>query len=175
MSIKRAHPPVLIRGYKAGDLDACRALWLELTEWHRYIYSSPGIGGSDPGRYFDEHLERVGPEHIWVAEVEGRVVGLTGLILAQGEAELEPLIVSSSYRGMGIGKQLTLAVISAAQKQGAPQLKVRPVARNSATIQFFYSLGFNILGHIELFVDFKPPDHQVWKAGEQIAGMEFKV
>lgn len=68
----------------------------------------------------------MGPEHIWVAEVEGEVVGLTGLIPAAGEAELEPLIVSEPYRGQGIGRQLAVTVIEAAQANGARHLKVRP-------------------------------------------------
>jgi hypothetical protein len=40
---------VKIRNYRADDLAACRALWVELTEWHRQIYASPQIGGTDPG------------------------------------------------------------------------------------------------------------------------------
>ena len=40
---------VEIRGYEARDLEACRALWVELTVWHREIYGNPGIGGAEPG------------------------------------------------------------------------------------------------------------------------------
>ena len=68
---------------------------MELTQWHRDIYASPEIGGSDPGRQFDEHLERVGPENIWVAELDGAVVGLVGLIPDDVQPELEPLVVQA--------------------------------------------------------------------------------
>ena len=81
------HPT--IRHYTDSHLDACRSLWVELTEWHRQIYDSPTIGGSDPGRHFDEHLERVEAELLWVAEIDGKVVGLTGLLVRDGEAEKE--------------------------------------------------------------------------------------
>lgn len=166
---------VTIRTYQPGDRDACRALWAELTEWHRFIYESPTIGGSDPGRQFDAHLERVGPDHIWVAEVDGQPVGLAGLIQAEGQAELEPIIVSPPYRGLGIGARLAQVVLEAARAAGAPQLVVRPVARNVQAIQFFHALGFDVLGHLELFTDFAPAENQRWRAGERLADREFRV
>ncbi len=175
MEDKSADTSITIRLYKPEDLQSCRALWVELTEWHRYIYQSPGIGGLDPGSHFDEHLNRVGPEHIWVAEVSGRAVGLAGLIPGEGEAELEPLVVSEPYRGLGIGRQLAEAVIEAARTRGVHQLKVRPVARNEPAIRFFHKLRFDILGQIELFMDFGPADRQIWKRGEQIASRDFRM
>jgi hypothetical protein len=69
-----------VRPFESRDTDACRRLWEELTEWHRQIFDSPEIGGDDPGRAFDEHLAKIGPENVWVAEFEGQVVGLVGLI-----------------------------------------------------------------------------------------------
>ncbi len=164
-----------IRNYTPEDLEACRKLWVQLTEWHRQIYNSPGIGGADPGHYFDEHLDRVGPEHIWVAELAGQVVGMVGLILTPGEAELEPIAVSESYRDSGIGRRLAEAAINAARAQGVHQLKVRPAARNEAAIQFFHAMGFDILGQIELFMDLSPAEGQVWRQGERLAGRNFRV
>ena len=164
-----------IRPYRPEDLESCRALWMELTEWHRTIYRSPGIGGPNPGLHFDEHLNRVGPEHIWVAEVDAQVVGLAGLIPVEGEAELEPLVVSEPYRGHGIGRQLTEAVITAARTRGFHQIKVRPVARNQPAIQFFHEMGFDTLGHIELFMDLGSANSQVWRLGERMADRDFRV
>lgn len=175
MKSKRSNNIAIIRPYKTEDLESGKSLWVELTEWHRAIYESPNIGGSDPGRQFDEHLSRVGPEHVWIAEIVGRVVGLAGLILGEGEAELEPLVVSEPYRGLGIGRQLTEAVITAVRKQGVRQIKVRPAARNMAAIQFFHEMGFDILGQIELFMELDSTSRQIWKPGEQLAGKDFRV
>jgi GNAT superfamily N-acetyltransferase len=165
----------IIRTYRPEDLETSRLLWVELTEWHRTIYQSPDIGGNDPGRQFDEHLARVGANQIWVAEVEGQVVGLVGLIPGEGEAELEPMIVSEPYRGRGIGRQLAEAVILEARARGFRQVKVRPVARNESAIRFFHEAGFDILGHIELFTDFRPAELQGWRPGEHLAGKDFRV
>jgi N-acetylglutamate synthase-like GNAT family acetyltransferase len=164
-----------IRLYKPEDLESGRALWVELTEWHRFIYQSPGIGGLDPGHNFDQHLTRVGPEHIWIAEMDAQVVGLVGLIPGEGEAELEPLVVSEPYRGLGIGRQLTDTVIREARKKGFQQLKVRPVARNKQAISFFHEIGFDILGQVDLFMDFVSANRQLWKGEEQIAGRSFRI
>src|SRR6266568_5659081 len=75
-----ATPELIVRDYAEGDYRACRALWTELTEYHRSIYGDPSIGGDDPGAGFDGYLatsQRIGS---WVAESDGRVVGLTGLL-----------------------------------------------------------------------------------------------
>ena len=172
---KKTIPHPIIRQYTSEDLGSCQALWVELTEWHRHIYQSPGIGGPNPERQFDEHLIRVGPENIWVADVEGQVVGLTGLIPGEDEAELEPIIVSKGYRGLGIGRNLVDTVIEAARINRVRHLTVRPVGRNEQAIKFFHEMGFNVLGQIELFKDFSSEGRQTWQDGEQIAGVNFRV
>ncbi|HUV98042.1 MAG TPA: GNAT family N-acetyltransferase, partial [Candidatus Paceibacterota bacterium] len=69
-------------------------LWKELTEWHRHICQDPSIGGAHPEEYFDKHLAKAGPERLWVAVQDSKVVGLVGLIVNGKEAEIEPVIVS---------------------------------------------------------------------------------
>jgi GNAT superfamily N-acetyltransferase len=161
-----------VRGYEPRDLEACRALWVELTEWHRHIYDSPEIGGDDPGRAFDEHLAKVGVDSVWVAEVDGRVVGLAGLIAE--DFELEPVVVSERYRGVGIGRLLAEAVISAARERGARTVQVRPVARNIEAVRFFHELGFDILGHVDLQLDIADREPDPWIPGERIADRDFR-
>ena len=160
---------LVIRGYQPADLESCRGLWVELTEWHRKIYEDPSIGGAHPEDYFDRHLARVGADNLWVAVLNRRVVGLTGLIVKE-EAEIEPLIVSQSYRNKGIGSRLVETVVAEAQKLGINFLSVRPVARNVEAIDFFYNLGFRNIGYIDLFMDFS--DKQ-WKKGLRLFNREF--
>lgn len=174
MTEVNAEDTVTIRRYRPEDSGACRGLWEELTEWHRRIYDGPDIGGPDPGRRFDSHLDRVGPDHIWVAEMDGRVVGMAGLIPGD-EAELEPIVVSEPFRGSRIGRRLAETVIAAVRDSGIRQLRVRPVARNDLAIRFFHSLGFDILGQAELFMDLGPRDRQRGRAGERLAGEDFRV
>jgi ribosomal protein S18 acetylase RimI-like enzyme len=168
-------PEITIRNYAAGDLAACRAIWMELTEWHRHIYDSPQIGGADPGRKFDEHLERVGSERIWLATVGDEVVGMAGLIQDEGDAELEPIVVSERWRGRGIGRRLAEVVLAEARAAGGRQLITRPVARNASAIRFFHDFGFDALGQLELLLDLRPAAEQVWRSGATIADRELRV
>jgi GNAT superfamily N-acetyltransferase len=161
---------LIIRNYRDDDREQCRSLWRELTEWHREIYQDQTIGGEHPEDYFDKHLAKVGPERLWVAVHDSRVVGLVGLIVEGNEAEIEPVIVCKVYRGKGVGKQLIETVISEARKIGVRLLNVRPVARNMETIKFLYKQGFKNLGYVELFMDFSG---NVWKQGLEIFGCKF--
>jgi GNAT superfamily N-acetyltransferase len=160
----------VIRKYHDDDREQCRDLWRELTEWHRLIYQDPSIGGEHPEDYFDKHLANVGPDQLWVAVQESEVVGLTGLIFKEEQAEIEPLIVSEAYRGKGIGTKLVETVVSAAQERGVRFLDVKPVARNIETIRFLYKRGFKNLGHINLFIDFS---NTRWKPRPKIFDCRF--
>ena len=162
--------PFDIRKYRETDREQCRSLWRELTEWHREIYQNPTIGGEHPEDYFDEHLAKVGPERLWVAVHDSRVVELVGLMLEKNEAEIEPLIVSKNYRRKGIGKRLIETVVSDARKKGVRILNVKPVARNVETIKFLYNQGFRNVGHIDLFMDLS---NYAWKSGLEIHGCKF--
>src|SRR6056297_1121997 len=95
-----------IKQYTEKDLESGRNLWVELTQHHRDLYNDQTIGGDDPGKYFDQHLEKVGKENIFFAEMLGELVGLVGLMKGTQEGcwDVEPLVVAKNYRGQGIGR-----------------------------------------------------------------------
>lgn len=159
-----------IRKYKAEDYLQCRALWRELTEWHRHIYNMPHIGGDTPEDAFDAHLAKVGTDCLWVAIHGSEVVGLVGLIVEENEAEVEPLIICQRYRRRGIGTQLLNAVMREASKLPIRYINVRPVARNMGALHFFHHYGFDTIGHIDLFIDMKK---RPWKTGIEIHHRQF--
>ncbi|MFX0097705.1 MAG: GNAT family N-acetyltransferase [Candidatus Hodarchaeota archaeon] len=165
--------PIVIRKYRRGDRGACRALWRELTEWHREIYQDPTIGGEHPEDHFDKHLEEVGPDQIWVAVHNSQIIGLIGLIVEEKEGEIEPIIIKRAFRKKGIGKQLIERIISEVRSRGIRFLKVKPVARNKAAMKFFYERGFKNLGHIEMFMDLSDSKRRPWKVGPEISGCRF--
>jgi N-acetylglutamate synthase-like GNAT family acetyltransferase len=168
-----SHAVATIRRYQPDDLEQCRSLWRDLTEWHRELYADPSIGGDDPGLGFDAHLAEVGPEQIWVADRDGQVVGMAGMIVRGRKVELEPLSVRAGCRSAGIGGELAAAVIAAARAAGAEQVVVRPTGRNALAIRVFHTLGFDIVSRVELVHDLA--DNARWRDGEDYAGRRFRV
>ncbi len=162
---------ITIRKYHHSDLESCRSLWEELTEWHRRIYEDPTIGGSDPGRFFDEHLSKVGADNLWVAVRDGSVVGLSGLMGEGLEAEVEPIVVSEPERRKGIGGSLLEFVVAEARRRGVRVLSARPVARNVEVLDFFFKRGFVNVGHVELFMDLSEGE---WRKGLRLFGLNFR-
>ena len=160
-----------VRLYRESDLDLCRELWLELTLVHRNIYNDPAIGGDDPGTGFDKHVAFAGPDRIWVAEAKGEVVGMTGLLLRDEEAEAEPLVVAEAYRGKGIGRALLDHAVKEAKNTDVKYLCVKPVARNTEAISFFHHSSFGTVGHIQLFMDLKGKG--AWIPDLEIFGYRF--
>ncbi len=160
---------VIIRQYEQADLESCRSLWEELTQRHRDIYEDQTIGGKEPGMHFDKHLSRVGEENIWVAEHDGQVVGMVGLIL-EDEEEVEPIVVAFEHRNKGIGSRLLERAIEKARELGLRYLSIRPVARNSEAISLFYRTGFKSLGHIELVMDVQQEPGIKWRPGPSMFG-----
>jgi ribosomal protein S18 acetylase RimI-like enzyme len=164
----------VIRPYEDSDREACRALWRDLTQWHRDLYRDQSIWQDrDPGDFFDEHLARVGADRIWVAEQEGSVVGFAGLIVEGTVGELEPIVVSQDARGSGVGRALAEHLIATARELGLRRIDVKPVARNDAAIRFFHGLGFDTLGQIELMIYLEEPKD--WPVHARLADRDFRA
>jgi GNAT superfamily N-acetyltransferase len=168
-----ATPEFVVRDYADDDYRACRALWAELTEYHRSIYRDPSIGGDDSGAGFDGYLatsRRIGS---WVAELHGRVVGLTGLLDRGTSAEVEPVVVTEAARDQGVGRRLISRVVEEALARGYEYLAIRPVARNVAAVRRFHAAGFRTLGgHIDLTMDLAARRHE-WLPGADLHGLDF--
>ncbi len=164
---------VQIRQYQDDDLESCRGLWVELAQRHRDIYGDQSIGGEEPWHHFDEHLSKVGNERVWVAELEGEIVGMVG-IMRNHDDEIEPLVVASEHRNKGIGSKLLEYAIEKAKDIGITYLSIRPVARNHEAISLFYRTGFRKLGHIEMVMDLQETRRIEWKTGPDIFGHSFE-
>ncbi len=161
-----------IRRYRPEDLEQCRSLWADLTDWHRRLYTDESIGGADPGSAFDTHLAELGPERIFVAELDGRVVRLAGMVVSGTKVELEPLSVRAGCHGLGVGREAE-SVLAAARAEGARQVVVRPTGRNAEAIRVFHALGFDIVTRVELVHDLTGDER--WRDGEDYAGRRFRV
>jgi N-acetylglutamate synthase-like GNAT family acetyltransferase len=162
-----------VRIYDDADYAACRVLWAELTEHHRRLYDDATIGGDDPGHGFDAYLAESARSHSWVAEVEGRVIGLAGLLVRAQSGEIEPVVVAAAYRREGLGRRLILCAVGEARTLGLEYVTLRPVTRNVDAIRSFHAAGFRTLGaHVDLTMDLTTRKHE-WQHGAVLHGCNF--
>ena len=161
-----------IRPLAESDREACRELWRELTQHHRDLYGDQEIGGADPGSGFDRYRQDPKLDAAWVAEFEGEVIGLTGLLRDGDEGEVEPVVVRQALRGRGIGRRMLEHVVLQARERGLASLSIRPVARNALALRRFHAAGFRLLGHVELFLPLTTRERS-WKAGIDLHGEVF--
>jgi GNAT superfamily N-acetyltransferase len=162
-----------IREYAPDDLERCRELWRALVDRHREIYDDPTIGGADPGLELDEHLRHPRLSKLSVAESDGRIIGLCGLLVDGKESELEPIVVDPDHRNRGVGALLAAAAISESRRRGFKYINVQPVGRNLEAIRFFHREGFQILGHLALSLQLDGNASPVWKQTE-VHGLTFE-
>lgn len=152
-----------------------RELWFELTQHHRDLYDDQTIGGDNPGAKFDEHLEKVGNENIFFAELEGEIVGLVGLMKGSSEDswEVEPVVVLKAHRGQGVGKYLLQEIKKIAKARGIKYLSIKPVLKNKDVVKFYYNSGFQSIGDVELFIDLSNEQTSSFDDKIDIFGMGF--
>jgi GNAT superfamily N-acetyltransferase len=165
---------VRIRPYRPSDHSAGRGLWVELTEEQRELYDDATIGGADPGAAFEEYLTRLDLSGVWVADDgEGGVVGLVGLVLNGRAGEVEPVVVTRSRRGQGIGKTLLSHVAEEARKRGMTYLTITPSSRNEAAIRCFHAAGYDVMSAVELSLDLGRSTRG-WQDGPSLQGLTFR-
>ena len=145
---------VTIRSYRPTDHRDCRQLWAELTEDHQALYADDPLPEGDPGAAFEEYLTRLDLSGMWVADDAGvGVVGLVGLTLHGRGGEVEPVVVTESRRGEGIGRALLGHVAGEAARRGLRQLTISPASRNVDAIRCLHAAGYDALASVTLAID----------------------
>ncbi len=119
----------MIRRYAAADENAAVDVWSRAgSAAHPFI---PGEGEGERAREMRE-IYLVHAEN-WVAETDGRVVALLGLL----DAEIGGLFVAPEAQGTGVGRRL---VEHAAALHGSLTLEV--YEKNTGARGFYARLGF---------------------------------
>lgn len=91
------------------------------------------------------------PEHRWVAELDGQVVGWTAASLVSGRdcysgvAETS-IYVADGHRGRGVGKALLHKQVTAADAAGLWMLQTAIFTENRASIALHHSAGYRTVG-----------------------------
>jgi len=108
-----------------------------------------------------------------VADLDGWVVGLTGLFDRRNSGEVEPLVVTDRLRSWRWATSRR-RVVTEAVTRSYEYLAIPPVARNVSAIRRFYDAGFQTLGgHVDLTMDLADRHHR-WLEGARLHGLDFR-
>lgn len=86
---------------------------------------------------------------VFVARVDGQVVGMVNLLATVSTAEgaracwLEDVIVHPDYRGNGLGSRLLRHVVTAARAEGFARVSLLADRANTGAIRFYARHGFH--------------------------------
>ncbi|MRG58820.1 GNAT family acetyltransferase [Agromyces sp. CFH 90414] len=123
-----------IRSFVRADTEAVVALWIEaglVMPWN------------DPYRDIERKLE-VQPELFLVAELDGALVG-TAMVGYNGHRGwLNYLAVAEGHRGGGCGAKLMAEAERSLIERGCPRLNLQVRSTNSAVIEFYRRLGYQV-------------------------------
>jgi ribosomal protein S18 acetylase RimI-like enzyme len=87
------------------------------------------------------------PEHCWVAEANGEVVGYvtTEVLPALGVGRIPDLAVDGAWRGKGVGRLLLERALEMFREMGLPFAKIETLAHNEVGRHLYPSLGFELV------------------------------
>ena len=98
---------------------------------------------------FEEELARLPGEYdapegsLFLAESDEQTAGCVALRKFSGNiCEMKRLFVRSSFRGVGVGRQLASTIIQSGQELGYTRMRLDTLARMTAALTLYESLGF---------------------------------
>ena len=125
---------VVIRRMRMGDLDAVAAI-------ENATFARPWSRES-----FRQELERNVAARYLVAETDGKVVGYAGAWIILDESHITNIAVLDGYRGQGVGRQLTRALLQYLSNLGACYATLEVRVSNIRAQNLYKSLGFVSVG-----------------------------
>lgn len=133
-------PEIIIRPAAEADMPAIHALVRELAEYER----APEAVVTTPASYLEDF--RQGRFESQVAEVEGRVVGMTVFYHAYSTWKgnmlyLEDFVVLSDFRRYGVGQRLFDAFVEEGRRRDCSLVKWQVLDWNEPALAFYRKNG----------------------------------
>ena len=86
-----------------------------------------------------------------VGELDGKIIACAGIAFFQDAAEIETFAVDKEFRRLGIGTKLFKKIFAASKIHNAGMIFLEVRISNEVAIEFYKSLGFNMVDRIENF------------------------
>lgn len=134
-------PVNLVQVQTPEDLESARELFKEYSAW---------LGINLCFQNFEKELAELPGDYVppagrlFLAVEEGRIAGCVALRrLGDGVCEMKRLYVRPEFRGRGLGRELTRAVINAANEVGYDRMRLDTLpGKMDRAIAMYRSLGF---------------------------------
>lgn len=124
----------LIRRMELKDLDTVAAI-------EAATFARPWSRAS-----FEQELTRNVAARYLVAELDGQVVGYAGAWIILDESHVTNIAIEETFRGRGIGKQLTAGLMQYLSNLGAAYATLEVRVSNERAQNLYRSLGFVSIG-----------------------------
>ena len=135
----------VVRLARPEDLDAIMALRHDVAAEGRWIGAEVPLDEDRDRRAYTEGIER---GTLFVAEVDGRLVGHLGLHPAPyGVADLG-MMVADGWRGQGMGSALLERAIAGGRANGMHKLSLQHWPHNTAARALYEKYGFEQEGYL---------------------------
>ena len=86
------------------------------------------------------------PWHLFVADLDGKIVGYGGVYLILDEGQISNIAVLGSYRSKGIGRAILDAIIDLCEKEECARITLELRKSNSAARALYEKCGFVEVG-----------------------------
>lgn len=160
--VAEAHRGVVVRPAVGDDLDLLAPLERAAGERHREVGMDEVADHEPRGR--DEYEPALADGRLWVAELDGEVVGYVWALDLDGQPHLEQISVLPEASGRGVGIALVEQVVGWAAEQGGSSLTLstfRDVVWNGP---WYRRLGFADIDANEVATDERWRDLRVHEA-----------
>ncbi len=143
------------------NLEQVRILWQEYADFlkMRFAWRSHLASFKEYFKNYEEEIASQLPSNysppkgcLLLAEYQGKTAGCAGLRdFGDGVCEMKRLFVRPEYRGLGIGKALTKAVIEQGRNMGYKSMCLDTNRRMTEASGLYKSLGFKEIAPYEHF------------------------
>jgi GNAT superfamily N-acetyltransferase len=132
--------PLRIREMELRDIDAALVLFDRVAAERLWIGTEPGF---DQQHYRDIFGRAIGLQNaMFVAEEEGRIVGLLTTFEHVDYGWTIGMMVDESHRGLGIGRSLMERLFAWATARGIGHLSLLVFPHNERALALYRSTGF---------------------------------
>jgi ribosomal protein S18 acetylase RimI-like enzyme len=133
-----ALPKFKIRSFDSADQAVCFGLYLEGVVGGQAAANDSGLDMDDIQMAY---LKPKG-NHFWVAESEGQIVGMIGVMGGEGTGEIRRLRVTKAFRRRGIGSALLEEAVTFCREQNYLKIALDTFVEREPAMRLFEKFKF---------------------------------